>query len=196
MDRNAYKQLVHVFRSWTDIPDGEITKVAEIFQPAAVAKDTILLHAGEIPQTISFIVSGLSRLYYIDSSGLERITEFRMENQFICSYSALLRQEPSRLFIQVLEPTELLVASYHACQRLAAGHECWQHINLKIAQRLYMEQEQRQYELLLDDATTRYIKFLTAYPGLEARVKQRYIASYLGITPVSLSRIRVQFSQS
>lgn len=196
MDMGVYTQFAHFLRSWADVPDAEITKAVEIFQPASVPKETIFLHAGEIPQTIGFIVSGLARLYYIEPSGLERTKAFRMENQFVCAYSALLRGEPSRLFIQVLEPTELLVAAYRSYQRLSAGHACWQRVSLKIAEWLYVEQEQRQSELLLDDATTRYVKFLTAYPGLATRVKQMHIASYLGITPVSLSRIRAQLSHS
>ncbi|QBD76611.1 Crp/Fnr family transcriptional regulator [Ktedonosporobacter rubrisoli] len=193
---SAYEQFASFLRAWTAVPDRELAKAAEIFQPAAVPRGTIFLHAGEIPQTISFIVSGLARLYYIEPSGLERTKAFRLENQFVCAYSALLRGEPSRLFIQMLEPSSLLIAPYQAYQRLAAGHVCWQQVSLKIAEWLYVEQEQRQSELLLDDATTRYLKFLAEYPGLTTRVKQLHIASYLGITPVSLSRIRAQLSNS
>jgi hypothetical protein len=61
--------------------------------------------------------------------------------------------------------------------QLSAHHEYWKDVNLKIAERLYVEQDQRQSELLLDDAATRYAKFLATYPGLVTRVKQHHIAS-------------------
>jgi hypothetical protein len=60
MNMSVYTQFARFLRSWADVPDAEITKAVAIFQPASVAKETIFLHAGEIPQTISFIISGAS----------------------------------------------------------------------------------------------------------------------------------------
>lgn len=196
MDMSAYEQLARFFRSWADIPDAELNKAVELFRPLSVPRDTIFQRAGEVPRTLGFIVSGIARVYYIDPDGHEWINSFRVENQLVCAYGALLRGEPSRQFIQLLEPAELLVAPYRSYQQLAARHECWKDVSLKMAEWLYFEQEQRQSQLLLDDAATRYTKFLATYPGLATRVKQHHIASYLGITPVSLSRIRSQLSPS
>jgi CRP-like cAMP-binding protein len=67
-----------------------------------------------------------------------------------------------------------------------------QQLNCKIAESLFIKKERREATLLLDDAKTRYLNFLEEYPGLETRLKQYHIASYLGITPVSLSRVRAQ----
>jgi CRP-like cAMP-binding protein len=196
MYTSEYEQLAHFFRSLADIPETEIVKAMKIFQPTSVRKGEFLLRAGEVPHTLSFVVSGVIRLFFITPDGDEITRAFRVEKSFVSSYSALLLGEPSRLFLQALEPSFLLVTLYSAYQELTAGHLCWQIMDRKFAQQLFIRQEQRECELLLDDAKTRYLKFHAEYPGLEERVKQHHIASYLGITPVTLSRIRAQISHS
>ncbi len=110
----------------------------------------------------------------------------------VAAYTALLNNEPSKLFIQTLEDSQLLTANYEEYQAATAESSCWQKVNQNIAERLFMKKEKRESSLLLDDAQTRYIKFGNEYPGLESRIKQHLIASYLGITPVTLSRIRAR----
>lgn len=193
---DSYKQFTRYLRSLADIPDAEMEKVARIFRPVSLPKGTFLSRAGEIPQTLSFIISGIVRLYYITPGGVEVTKSFRTENHFVAAYSALLQGVPSRVFLQTLETTSLLMAPYASYRALALEHPCWQTVNLKIAEWLYIKLNERESELLLDDATTRYLKFLDEYPGLVQRVKQYHIASYLGITPESLSRIRAQLAHS
>lgn len=196
MHDSAYEQLADFFRERASIPESEMAKAMRIFQPTRLGKGEFLLRAGEVPRTLGFIVRGVVRLFFLTPDGEEITRSFRLENSFVSSYSALLLGEPSRLFLQALEPTYLLVTPYSAYQELTAGHLCWQIMDRKFAQQLFIRQEQRECELLLDDATTRYVKFRAEYPGLEERIKQHHIASYLGITPVTLSRIRAQLSNS
>ena len=117
---------------------------------------------------------------------------FCAENVFVAAYSALLMKQPSRLFIQALEDTKLLVADYSVYRSLSESQAGLQRLNCRIAEFLFIKKERRESALLLDDAKTRYLSFLEEYPGLEARLKQHHIASYLGVTPVTLSRIRAQ----
>lgn len=103
----------------------------------------------------------------------------------------MLLEQPSR-FIQSLEEAKLLVANYSAYQALCENHAFWQILNGKIAETLFIKQEKRESALLMDGAKTCYLSFLEEHPGLEIRLKQHHIASYLGINPVTLSRIRAQ----
>src|SRR6266700_8290321 len=167
----GYEQFAHFLRSLADIPDAEMEKAAEIFRPTSFPKGAFLVRAGKVPQTLSFVVSGIVRLYYITPTGVEVTKSFRTENYFVAAYSALLQGIPSRMFIQTLEPTSLLMAPYRSYQTLASGHPCWQTVDLKTAEWLYVKLDQRESELLLDDAATRYLKFLAEYPGLVHRVK-------------------------
>ena len=189
------ESLIQVLQTFTAVPDSEIKKAQQIFRPLSLQKGTNYVQAGDIPQTLGFVVNGLLRLFYIDEEGNEFNKSFCMENSFVAAYSSLLLQEPSRLFIETLEDTHLLVATHTDYVTLTDGHICWQIVNRKLAESLFIKKEKRESELLLDDATTRYLTFLAEYPGLEKRLKQYHIASYLGITPIALSRIRTKLKK-
>jgi CRP-like cAMP-binding protein len=196
MYRHYDQSLITFLRSLADIPDAEMAKAVDLFRPMRLRRGAFFMQAGDIPQSIGFLVSGVMRLYYMDEHGREYTKSFCVPPDVVSAYSALLLGVPSRLFIDALEDSVLLMAPYDAFVSLAAMHVCWEVAQRKIAERLFIKKEQRESTLLLDDAQTRYLAFLDQYPGLEQRVKQYHIASYLGITPVSLSRIRAQLPKS
>ncbi|MEW5817062.1 MAG: Crp/Fnr family transcriptional regulator [Spirochaetota bacterium] len=193
---SGYNKFFSFIRSITEIPESEIEKISIIFQYKKLNKGQFFIKAGERPQTIGFIISGILRLYYLNDDGDEFTKAFCVENEMVGAYSALLLRERSRLFIEALEDSSLIVAPYESYKKISSEHICWHIINQKLAETLFIKKEKRESELLLDDAKTRYLKFLNDYPGLEKRIKQHYIASYLGITPVSLSRIRSKLKRS
>ncbi|MCC3414995.1 MULTISPECIES: Crp/Fnr family transcriptional regulator [unclassified Microcoleus] len=185
-------QLITILRSLIDLTESEATQAVSLFQPQSLSRSEFFVRAGDIPQTIGFVISGILRLYYVDADGNEATKSFCAENSFVAAYSALLLGQPSRLFIQTLEDTKLLIVDYSVYRSLSESQTYLQQLNCKIAESLFIKKERRESALLLDDAKTRYLSFLEEYPGLNARLKQHYIASYLGMTPVTLSRIRTQ----
>jgi CRP-like cAMP-binding protein len=189
---DLYERFDAFLGGWCEFPDDELAKTRRVFRPAAVAEGGFLTRAGDRSDRIAFIGQGLVRLYYTGTDGAERAHGFRAENQLVCAYSAALRGEPAQVSIQALEPCALLVAPRVALDRLCAGHRCWRELVRRLTEQLYLQQERRQRELLLDDATTRYRSFLTEHAELAGRLTQRQIASYVGVTPVALSRIRAR----
>ncbi len=185
-------QLLATLRSLVTLTECEAIEVVGLFQTLILNQNDFWVRAGDIPQTIGFVVSGILRLYCVDSNGNEFTKSFCAENSFAAAYSALLLKQPSHLFIQALEDTRLLIADYSTYRSLSESHLSLQQLNCRIAESLFIKKERREVTLLLDDAKTRYLNFLEEYPGLETRLKQYQIASYLGITPVSLSRVRAQ----
>lgn len=185
-----YLQLSNAIQSLGKIPADELSKLIGCFQPQTLKPGDFLLRAGEIPSQIGFVVAGILRLYYVNLAGSEFTKSFCPENHFVTAYSALILKQPAQFFIAALEESLLLVIDYGEYTKLCTEHPCLQIINHKLVEALFIKKEKREAELLLDDATTRYQKFLLDYPNLENRVKQYHIASYLGISPVSLSRIR------
>jgi len=184
------QQVVNFLQKLTAIPDYEIQPVVSLFQPLDLRKNEHFVEAGQTSTTLAFVVHGVMRLYYISEAGEEFTKEFCGENEFVAAYSALLLSKPSRLYIQALEDTKLLIVPFRHYQSLTEGRLCWEIINRKLVEALFIKKEWRVSSLLLEDAQTRYLNFLAENPGLESRVKQHHIASYLAITPVSLSRIR------
>ncbi|HAA27314.1 MAG TPA: Crp/Fnr family transcriptional regulator [Cyanobacteria bacterium UBA8553] len=189
-------QLIAILRSLITLTENEAAEIACLFQTHTLNQNDFWVRAGEIPQTIGFVISGILRLCYVDANGNEFTKSFCAENSFVAAYSALLLRQPSRLFIQALEDTSLLIADYSTYRSLSESHLSLQQLNCKIAESLFIKKERREAALLLDDAKTRYLNFLEEYPRLETRLKQYHIASYLGITPVSLSRIRSQLKSN
>jgi CRP-like cAMP-binding protein len=177
------------------IPREELRKLFRHKRDVTLAKDAFFLLAGDVPERIGYVRSGLLRLYYIDRDGAEANKHFCLENSMAISYGAFVQREPSPFFIQALEDCRLLTIDYDTYVDLVDGHPCWQVFARKLAEMLFALKQRRESAFLLDDAKQRYLQFLEDYPGLEDRLSQYHIASYVGITPESLSRIRAGLKQ-
>lgn len=183
-------QLIKAMKSIADIPEAELHYFQCLFKPMELKQGNFFINAGQVPKYVGFNQSGLLRLYYTHESGSEFTKHFCIENTFIISFGAYLENRASRFHAEALEDTRLLIADIHAYRKLLLRHPCWQMVGRKMAESLFLAKEKRESEFLLDDAKDRYIRFLKDFPDLENRTKQYHIASYLGITPESLSRIR------
>lgn len=187
---DAYALLDESFRRWGAVPDAELAKARGIFQPRRAPARSLLQRAGEPPEHLWFIVRGLTRMFYLDEGGAERTKGFRAEGELVCSYAAVLRDAPSQQFIETLEPCELLAAPQPAFIQLCAGHPAWAPVLGAMTRRLFLDEERRHRDLLTRDASARYRAFVIEQPALVARLTQRQIAAYVGISPETLSRIR------
>jgi len=106
------------------------------------------------------------------------------------SMAALILNAPSKLSIQALEFSEVICFIYDDILQLADQSFMWQLLLRKIAEADYLDKEKRESDLLCFNAKDRYLNFINEHPDWEERIQQRYIASYLGITPETLSRMR------
>jgi CRP-like cAMP-binding protein len=193
---NYLKKLGDSMNFVADIPREEQDKLLKRLNSITVKKNEYFLRAGDVPQRIGFNVSGLMRLFYTDSNGTEFIKHFCMENTLAISFSAFLLREESKFSIQAIEDTKLLTVNYKTYREILDSHVCWQIVSRKLAELLYIIKEKREYELLMNSAQERYLQFLEDYPNLEERLNNYHIASYLGVTPESLSRIRTNLRKN
>ncbi len=152
------------------------------------------IRAGEVPLKIAFVVSGLFRYVYRNDKGDEFTKGIIVENLFISSYSAMIMGKPSYFSIEALEDSKILEISWKDFILFMEKDNFWIKFLLKFVEKGYMIKEKRERDLLLLDAETRYKDFLCEYPGMDQRIKQGIIASYLGIKPETLSRIRKKIS--
>src|SRR5688572_9279278 len=182
--------LLHAVRAITDIPAEEEAKLCSLVVSENLKKGDTFIREGDVPQKFAFVSNGLFRYYYVNEKGNEFTKGFFPENNFITSYTAMVRRKPSYYTVQALEDASLLVVDYHRWQNLYQSHTCWMKLLFVLVEKGYMKKEARERELLILSAEERYRSFLHEHPDLEKRIKQHLIASYLGITPVALSRIR------
>ncbi|MFD2520759.1 Crp/Fnr family transcriptional regulator [Emticicia soli] len=173
-----------------DLPEAEEAKILKLLKPAKIAKGEYYIREGQIPKKFGFVEQGLFRYLYINNKGTEFTKNFILENNFISAYSAMISQQPSRMFIEALEDSFLYDISYNDWLELKKGHECWNQFLVTILEKAFSTKEIRERDLLLLEAQERYALFKKEFPTLEHRIKQHLIASYLGISPISLSRIR------
>jgi CRP-like cAMP-binding protein len=137
-----------------------------------------------------FIVQGLVRFFYLTEDGKEFNKHFAMENRYAGSFHSFVLNEPCGFSIQAMEKTRTLVLPYQLLSELYERHACWERMGRTNAERLALIKEAREKELLLDSLEVRYRRVLQEFPGLVDRISQYHIASYLGVTPVALSRVR------
>jgi CRP-like cAMP-binding protein len=189
-------QLISYLKSIADIPEDEMELVKKHVRIKHLKKGSLFITAGEIPELVGFICKGLMRVFYIDDHGRDFTKLFNLQFDFISSYASFIERSESHLNIEALEDTSVCVITYDIFRMFIERHLCWLKIYTKSLEKFYVIKERREGQLLWSDAKTRYGQFIKDFPGLEKRVKQYYIASYLGISPVSLSRIRASFSRN
>lgn len=182
--------LIHTIKSITDLPEEEENKLVAISSEKFMAKGGLFIREGQIPNKFAFVTQGLFRYYYVDDKGNEFTKGFFSEKSFITAYSAMAKGIGSYYSIEALEDASIIVIDYTAWKILFNNHPCWSYFLLSLLEKGYIKKEKREREFLLLNAEERYKSFLQEYPGFDKRIKQHLIASYLGITPVALSRVR------
>jgi CRP-like cAMP-binding protein len=170
-------------------PD-EIAYVNSILNIKSVKKNTILLNAGAVCKSLFFVNSGLLRLYYQDSNGLEHNISFAPENWWMLDSASFFGQSPASYTISAIENSELYYLSYSSLEELFIKIPKFERFFRILTQNGFKIYQSRILANISKTAEERYFLFQKLYPNLELRITQKHIASYLGITPVFLSRLR------
>ncbi|WP_324670506.1 Crp/Fnr family transcriptional regulator [Hymenobacter sp. GOD-10R] len=146
--------------------------------------------AGRVAREIGFIVTGIFRVCYFDREGAEHTKYFVEENRFVVDLQSYQFQQPATEYVQAVTETHVLVFPASAWQELSLTIVAWPQVEQKLFTRALLEKMNRRSALVSPNGTTRYEQFLTTFPGLANRIPLAHLASYIGVTPQSLSRIR------
>ncbi len=168
----------------------EIMKIfLAAFQHWTVSKDHFLVREKEVADYIFFIRKGIARIYYY--KGDKEITEWiAMDEQFFLSIISFFERTPSKLIIQTLEPAEVMGIHYNDLTRLAAQYHEVETLFRKMMTSSLIMSQYRMDSIQFESAQQRYEKLLQNSPKIIQRVPLSYIASFLGVTLETLSRIR------
>lgn len=156
----------------------------------SIKKKANLLVQGDVCKNIYFLTKGFFRMYYIDLEGNEINTRFTQEDNFMVDFQSFLTQKPSRYYWQAMEDSTVLAFAFKDVQRLYASSSSWQKFGRLIAERVYLQLNERVEMLQFMSPEQRYVYLLETRPELFNQISQFQMASYLGIKPESLSRLR------
>lgn len=160
-----------------------------------VLKGDFLLRAGEISRYTYYVEKGLLSYYSIDEKGKQHILQFAAEEWFIADRCSLFFQQPSPYFIEAIEDTVVTVIPTNFFDQLAEKEPAFVQMNTHALHLHILHLQKRIEQLLSNHAEDRYKYFLETYSSIAARIPQTLLASYLGITPESLSRVRKDIAQ-
>ncbi|MEL0456183.1 Crp/Fnr family transcriptional regulator [Flavobacteriaceae bacterium SZ-1-7] len=144
----------------------------------------------EVPTKVYLIVSGVVRCYICTESGKEFNKSFYMPTSFMGSLTALVKRAPSAFVFESITDVEAFEVDYYRLMELHKRSNALKSLYSRILEKVYMEYEKRLVDLISLDATGRYLELRKQNPEIDDLISQYHIASYLGITPVQLSRIR------
>ena len=188
--REEYRTMVQVFNRMVALSTEEWDAFFPFLQVKKAGRSQILLEAGQPSKSCFFIVEGLVRFFYLTFEGKERNKGFYGKHQIVGGLSSLILNEPSRFSIETLEPSVLVEIPSRLFMDLKVRHLGWERFFNLCCQLMLIRNERREAELLTQTPKARYLQFVRNFPEYKNRIPQYHIASYLGITPVALSKYK------
>ena len=174
----------------------EQTIIKEYLTPKKLRKKQYFLQEGDICKSIAFVEKGALREYNVDDKGNEHILQFAIEGWVISDLYSFMTAEPATYNIDALEDSELLLMTKLAQEELLIRMPKYETFSRMQITGAYLAMQKRVTSIISTSIEERYLYFTNLYPNIVQRVPQHMIASYLGLTPETLSRIRKKLSEN
>ncbi len=184
-----HDKLIQSIRQIVLIDSDEETIFLSVFKPIFLKKGDFFLKVGEVNNKLGFVVEGLVR-YFVYKNNEESTLEFSKEGEFIAEYQSFLNQSESFQAIQAIEDTTLLVTDFEGLQIIYNKTKNGNLIGRIVIEYRFGHLMRQLLSIYMHNPEERYLQFLKTFPDLVQRTPQYYIASYVGVKPESLSRIR------
>ena len=177
------------------ITSDEFAFMREHFIPTTLPAGEFLQRAGDVSRHATFVATGCLRSYVIDENGKEHLVQFAPETWWLADAASLMTGNPSQYFIDAVEDSDLLLIDPPSHQILVERIPGYAASFRTGLQRHNAAKDQRIVTALTTTAEERYLEFLERYPSLVQRVPQWMVASYLGVSPETISRVRKNLSR-
>jgi CRP-like cAMP-binding protein len=189
-----YGQLAKSIGEKVVLTTEEFELCKTFFIPKKIRKKQTLLLEGDVCTYNAFIEKGVLRSYTIDEKGNEHIVQFGFEGWWITDLSSYLTGGNSTYTIEAIEDSELLLLTTAAREELMVQLPAFERYQRLLLQNAYIALQARVNSALSATAEEKYLRLTASYPNIVSRVPQHMVASYLGLTPETLSRIRKQIT--
>jgi len=189
------KPLLDYISKYVTLTNTEEDFLASRLSSRKYLKGQYILQQGDISQTECFIISGCTKMFYLDDNGQEHIIMFSIEDWWTSDLGSFISQTPSDFNVQCLENTEIIQFSYDNIEELFSKIPKLERFFRKIIEKAFVASQKRIIRNFSLTAKERYLIFKENYPKIEQRIPQYMVASYLGITKEFLSKIKSQLIQ-
>jgi CRP-like cAMP-binding protein len=190
-----YEVITQSLSALVDFTDEELFLFMQRLKPVSLKKYAFYLRGGQVCKSMVIVYKGGLRYYSRGEKG-DYTIGFAFEGEWIGDYESFLLQTPSPDFIEALEDCELFTLSYADMQALYQHSQRFEKFGRIIAEKLFIDVAKSKRNLMIQSAEDRYLELLATQPHIFERLPQHLIASYLGIQPQSLSRIRAKISNA
>lgn len=188
------ESLLRSIKNIIPLSAAEIDIVTFLFKEKTYKKGDFFLADGQICKQVGFVAKGLMR-YYINHEGEEKTYAFSQENNYVCNYESFIPQSPSSKIIQALEDSEILFISYVDLQIFYATVAAGESFGRLVIEQVFIQTLQDVGSFYTGTPERRYERFIRNHADLQQRMSQYHIASFVGVKPQSLSRIRKRISK-
>jgi len=182
--------LLNNIGRYIQLDEGEVAYMRSVARFRKLRRRQYLVQEGDVCKYESFVVKGLLRAYYIDDDGNDHILQFAPEDWWISDLHSFLTETPAQLNVDALEDSELIQFDKENLEKLYQTIPKFERYFRLMLQNAFNAHQQRILQNISQHAEERYLLFRQKFPTLEQRIPQHQIASYLGITPEFLSKIR------
>jgi len=186
----ALQQLYLFFDQYVALTDAEKDDLAPRVHERVLKRKEFLLREGQVCRHFAFVLEGCFKMFATDKSGKEHNLQFAAEDDWIADISSFYSEKPSKLFIETLEPSRVLLIERSDLILLFSRFPKFVRYFKVIFENKFVEMQDRVLQNISSTAEERYLSFLKHYPHLSNRLPSIQIASYLGVTPEFLSKIR------
>jgi CRP-like cAMP-binding protein len=184
------KNIYEAISSYIEINDEEWTAYSSMFRIKEFKKKEIILNAGTICRDVFFVDSGLLRIYFVDKEGNEKTFHFTQENNFATDYESLLNRTISNYSIQAIEDSTVILMSYEMLHTGYKSLRFGEKLGRLLAEDYFFMMSDKIKSIYTQTPIERYQNMNIKFPKILQRVPQHYIASYLNISSVHLSRLK------
>lgn len=187
-----YEYLLNIISQNSSLTEADIDLCKTYFEPVLFPKNRVIEEAGAVPRHLYFVVKGFMRLFHYNENGHEVTTHINCPPGFLTSYFHFSNQTKADENVECITECELLRITKANLDRLISQSTVFKDFSIVVFQQSLAYNEARSKELATLTAEQRYKRLIENYPGIIHHVPVQYIASFLGMKPESLSRIRKQ----
>lgn len=185
-----FQLLVNNIERYETLTSDEKNRLEAIIQPVAIRKRQFIDQPGYVSRYRNYVVKGAFRSYFIDKDGKEHTVQIAVEDWFVSDFYSYITQTPATLFVEALESSLILQMAYDDIEQLCKEIHGLSEYFRRSTEKAFAFSRKRALSNLSMTAEEKYLELLSRYPDIVHRVPQKVIASYLGMTPEFMSRIR------